>query len=104
MKPIHEFNDFLKKTNWKSSIIHEKKRFEKIVRLTLFQNLSLVHLPKAKAHIFLQLSCFLWIQAFLKVIFWSKINLGNLYAIQMKKQNLTIFKLDYYEFRPLLNQ
>ena len=29
MKPIHEFNDFLKKkTNWKSSIVHEKKQFE----------------------------------------------------------------------------
>ena len=26
MKPIHEFNDFLK--NWKSIIAHEKKRFE----------------------------------------------------------------------------
>ena len=27
MKPIYEFNDFLKK-KWKSSIVHEKKRFE----------------------------------------------------------------------------
>ena len=28
MKPIHEFNDFLKNTNWKSSIVHEKKLFK----------------------------------------------------------------------------
>ena len=28
MKPIQEFNEFLKKTNWESSIVHEKKRFE----------------------------------------------------------------------------
>ena len=27
MKPIHDFKDCLKK-NWKSSIVHEKKRFE----------------------------------------------------------------------------
>ena len=48
MKPIYEFNDFLKKTNWKSSIVHEKKNglslenfHFRLKRVSLRENVSL---------------------------------------------------------------